>query len=106
MESWLQKLLARMTWLNVSDERLQAEFSAHVGWGLAMPLLMNLWGLPLWVSCWIWIAFSVYKEAFEDGHLAKIIDKTETPEEKKDFFTDLISRCLPSAVILLVLALF
>lgn len=103
MEQWLQDLVAKLNWLNVGDERLQAEFASHLGWSLAVPLFVYYLN-PRWYLWALlgWALYAVEKETLEDGHLKRLWNKSETPEEFKDFYTDLLARLLPVLVLLLI----
>lgn len=104
MEDKLQKLLAKITWLNVGDDRLQAEFSAHLGWSGFITLLGYwLWGTKGLAYTGVgWICYSIYKECLEDGHIPNMLRGIEPWSEIKDFYTDLLARLLPAVLILVV----
>lgn len=104
MESWLQRLLSKLTFLNLGSSRLQAEFGSHLGFGFTVPLLAHfiLGPKALIPALWIWGAYSVIKELFTDGHLKRIILGSEKPEEFKDFYTDLLSRLAPLATLAVI----
>jgi phosphatidylglycerophosphate synthase len=104
MEEFLQKLLARLTWLNVGDERLQDEFASHVGWSIAV-VLTGYWiygskGL-FWAGL-AWFSYGVLKECWLDGHIQRMVNRTETADEAKDFRTDLLSRLLPVLILVAI----
>lgn len=104
METLLEKYLRKLTWLNLSDAQLVAEFSAHLGWSLGyLFIAQRIFGEERLLTCaWVWVIYCVYKELIEDGHLIRRIKKQETPEETKDLVTDLLSRTI---LVLIVIAL-
>ena len=102
MEAFLQKFFSKLKWLNIGTGRLQAEFASHLGWSLAVPLLvywiggahaMN-WGLGAWAG------YSIYKELISDGHLKRILAGQK--DDTHDMWTDLLARLLPVAVMTIV----
>jgi len=108
METWLQKNLARLLpWLDLGTPQLLAEFSAHLGWSFAVPAAAGwLFGhVGVYAGATGWLLYSVVKELIEDGHGYRLVTGNETPEEERDLFTDLFSRCLPAAILLAVEAL-
>ena len=104
METLLEKLLSRITWLNLGSEKLIAEFSAHIGWSLAYLFIAQriLGDAYLLHASLLWIAYSVYKELIEDEHLNRIVTNRETKEDLKDLLTDFLSRTVGVFVVLLI----
>lgn len=96
MESIFEKLLNRISFLNINTPQLLAEFASHIGWSLGYLFLTYcLFGDGyLVLSAYLWVFYSVVKELFEDGHLKRIIKRTESKEDFKDFITDLLSRII------------
>lgn len=94
METFLEKILVKLKFLNIGSPQLLAEFASHIGWSLGYLFLVNrFFGEHALVpGAAVWVAYSLLKETLEDGHLVRILKGQETPDEIKDFYTDLLSR--------------
>lgn len=103
-ESTLEKWLGKFGALNVETGRLRAEFGCHLGFGFAVPLFVHyLWGNDSFIlALALWATYSVVKEVVIDGHLKRMRNGTETPTERKDFWTDLLSRLLPLVILSII----
>jgi hypothetical protein len=104
MEDFLQKLLSKLTFLNVKGALARAEFANHIGWGFTIPLFLY-WvagDIAFNVGIVSWFAYTLYKELIVDEHLVLRLRKTETAAYSKDMWTDLISRLLPVVVLITI----
>lgn len=96
METFLEKILGRISFLNINSPQLLAEFASHVGWSLGYLFVVYCFMGDSFLlgGAYLWVGYSVVKETMEDGHLKRICKGTEPPEELKDFITDLLSRTI------------
>lgn len=94
METFFEKWLPKLKFLNIGDPQLLAEFASHAGWSLAFLFIIEqIFGdRGLVPGALVVIGYGVLKECFEDGHLLRILKGTEPADEFKDFVTDLLSR--------------
>lgn len=97
METWLENWLHRLTWLNLSSPGAVAEASAHIAGGMVVLLLAyaHAGHRGAKKAMYILLAYSIYKEYFEDEHWGRLLAHTESVDEAKDFVTDLLTRLLP-----------
>lgn len=103
IEGTLEKILNKVTWLNLGSEQLKAEFASHIAWSALIPYFVtfHFWPGHLKLCMGIMIAYAVYKETVSDGHITRMVKGIETPEQKKDFFTDLLSRTIFPILVLI-----
>jgi len=104
MEAFLNKYLAKITFLNLSTEQYRAEFASHIFFSTWVPYMA---GFHFGVECLhaaaaVMIGYVWYKESFKDGHLYRMFIGTEKPEQFKDFYTDLSSRLLGPTILLFI----
>lgn len=103
METILERLLARINFLNVNTPQLLAEFASHIGWSLGYLFVVYCFmgdSFLLW-GAYLWVFYSVYKELIEDGHLKRLINGVETRDDFKDLVTDFLSRVIGPIIFIL-----
>lgn len=99
-------LLTLNRWFSFGNAQQVAEFSAHIGWSLAVPAMAAAL-LPfvafLWVTA-VWVLYGLVKEALVDGHLTRLISEGHD-QDLKDGYTDVLARTVPALLFLAVVLL-
>lgn len=106
MTDWLISLSKKIPFLKINSYYEAVEAVCHFFFGAFWAsFFSHFCRLSSWwfLSAIPLIAFTLYKELFEDGHLRRMLDKTESKDERKDFITDLVTRLLGLVFYLMVL---
>jgi len=101
VEQFLSKLLAKITFLNLSTQEGRAEFATHIGFSALIPFIAYYFHPEaLKPAAQIMIIYALIKELILDGHLHRIMTNHENFQERRDLITDLFSRTLAPVMII------
>ena len=90
MRNFIEKIASFLEFPNT-------EISSHVYGGIAWSVFFTHWcrySKWFWLTLPLYVTIIVFRELYIDGHLKRILKKTESPEEFKDLKMDLFTKLI------------
>lgn len=95
LDRFFLKYGKKVKWVMLNTKVEQMQAMIHV---ITSALWAASWSHFTKFSAWFylsiipWIAYVLWKEFYQDGHLARLKDKTETEDQRKDLISDLFTK--------------
>jgi hypothetical protein len=93
-EAWLESILYKIKFLDIHNDTEATNFSAHVGWSIAIPMLAyQFWGNNgVWIITGVYIVESLCWKMFTWNYWKWFTVGPLPADWYNDFVVDLISR--------------